>query len=147
MNALSHIDSGVYVVASEECADAVVNQGAAAGLYVARLAGRDIVTKQAFLDAAASAFQFPDYFGHNWDAFEDCLQDLVWTAPNGCILVLDHFDRFALSEPHEWAIGLEILQRTIDAAPPNGKPRLVLLRGPRSAAPGIPAWESGSRDT
>lgn len=25
----------------------------------------------------ASAFQFPDYYGHNWDAFNDCMGDFV----------------------------------------------------------------------
>jgi hypothetical protein len=37
------------------------------------LDGRAIDGKAAFLAAAAQAMQFPSYFGHNWDAFEECI--------------------------------------------------------------------------
>ena len=43
--------------------------------------------KAAFLAACARDLHFPDYFGGNWDAFEECLRDfgtgptlLVWTG-------------------------------------------------------------------
>jgi RNAse (barnase) inhibitor barstar len=25
----------------------------------------------------AEAFAFPDYYGHNWDAFDECIRDVV----------------------------------------------------------------------
>lgn len=30
----------------------------------------------------AAALQFPYYFGHNWDAFDECLADLNWLPAN-----------------------------------------------------------------
>jgi RNAse (barnase) inhibitor barstar len=34
-------------------------------------------TDQALFNIFAENLQFPDYFGHNWDAFNECLSDLV----------------------------------------------------------------------
>jgi RNAse (barnase) inhibitor barstar len=35
-------------------------------------------SKHDLLDWYAKALQFPAYFGHNWDALEECLCDLSW---------------------------------------------------------------------
>ncbi|MEZ5186623.1 MAG: barstar family protein [Candidatus Nanopelagicales bacterium] len=37
--------------------------------------------KQAFLRACALSLAFPDYFGHNWDAFEESLGEFVAQHP------------------------------------------------------------------
>ncbi|TCO50820.1 barstar family protein [Actinocrispum wychmicini] len=51
--------------------------------------GREIRGKAAMLDALATALDFPDYFGHNYDALNDLVNDLppgehtvVWRAPD-----------------------------------------------------------------
>lgn len=36
----------------------------------------------------ASAMQFPDYFGNNWDALDECLNDMEWLPADGYCLVL-----------------------------------------------------------
>jgi len=40
--------------------------------------GHKATIEAAFFDEAAAAWQFPYYFGENWDAFEECLADLEW---------------------------------------------------------------------
>lgn len=40
------------------------------------LRGRKCRDAARFFDEAAAALQFPDYFGENWSAFKDCLEDL-----------------------------------------------------------------------
>lgn len=34
------------------------------------------------------AMRFPDYFGKNWDAFDECIGDLEWMPANGYFLIL-----------------------------------------------------------
>lgn len=40
-----------------------------------RFTREDVGAKELFLSALASALQFPDYFGGNWDAVDECLND------------------------------------------------------------------------
>lgn len=56
------------------------------------LDSRAATDKPSFLAAAARDLQFPEYFGANWDAFEECLRDfvtqrrpvlVVWTGAAG----------------------------------------------------------------
>lgn len=42
------------------------------------LDGRTIADKHSLLTAIGHALDFPDYYGVNWDALEECLADLSW---------------------------------------------------------------------
>jgi len=46
------------------------------GFEVLRIEGDSIESKEELLDAVAEGFGFPDWFGRNWDALEECLRDL-----------------------------------------------------------------------
>ncbi|HEY6736997.1 MAG TPA: barstar family protein [Candidatus Saccharimonadia bacterium] len=46
--------------------------------------GHRSVTLKSFMQEAAAAFQFPYYFGENWSAYDDCINDASW--------LLNHFD-------------------------------------------------------
>jgi len=47
-----------------------------------------IGTKESLFDVVSTGLLFPEYFGRNWDALEECLRDLAW-LPAGCV-VIDH---------------------------------------------------------
>jgi ribonuclease inhibitor len=36
----------------------------------------DAATRQGLHDLLFEAFQFPDYYGSNWDAFDECIRDV-----------------------------------------------------------------------
>ena len=59
------------------------------------LDGSHIESKLEFLDAVAAALSFPDYFGRNWDALDECLRDV--TDPT--ILEWADAERFAEADP------------------------------------------------
>ena len=55
------------------------------------LDGRGLADKHSLLSALGRALDFPDYYGENWDALEECLADLSWREGPVC-LVIQHAD-------------------------------------------------------
>jgi len=50
--------------------------------------GTKMRTLAALFDEMAAALQFPDYFGENWDALDECLADLSWLPAAGYVLLI-----------------------------------------------------------
>jgi len=48
-----------------------------------------VMGKEGLLDLISKVMNFPDYFGKNWDALNDCLTDSHVIPNNGCILFLE----------------------------------------------------------
>jgi RNAse (barnase) inhibitor barstar len=81
--------------------------------------------KNGFLKAIAKALRFPDYFGHNWDAFYDCLLDLKHDDGAGTLLVLRDASGFAKAEPEEFAAAVDTLMDAADYW--KGENRVLLV--------------------
>ena len=84
----------------------------------------------------ATRLAFPGYFGHNWDAFEDCLADLVAQQPRR-LAVTDAAELLADEPPRQLGILLAVLGTV--AEPATGKPagpslRVILLAAPAGTA-------------
>ncbi len=93
------------------------------------LDGAGIEDKERFLNRAATVLRFPDYFGNNWDAFEDCLTDMSWHETEGFLILYNHFEVFADHAPDQFKIALEILRDSADYWRDQRKPLFVFLRG------------------
>ncbi|MDB5987787.1 MAG: hypothetical protein JWR16_2840 [Nevskia sp.] len=63
----------------------------------------------AFLLALGKTLGFPEHFGRNLDAFNDCLSDLDVPQDGGFVLVLREFEQVAASFPTEAHAILDIL--------------------------------------
>jgi len=63
------------------------------------------VGKDQALQELAKALEFPDYFGGNLDALNDCLSTLRIPIDSGRAVVLERFDRLYASE-RDWAWNL-----------------------------------------
>lgn len=83
--------------------------------------------KDELLDALARSLGFPDYFGHNWDALEECLMDLDW-LPEGAVAIV-HQDLPLSSTPADQELYLEILAQAEMKWPAEGR-ELVLVFPP-----------------
>lgn len=58
------------------------------GLVVMEGSVSEVRTDQELFSVVAAAMQFPDYFGNNWDALDECLGDMDWLPSDGYLLVL-----------------------------------------------------------
>ena len=58
------------------------------GFVLKIIKGRQCKTPTSLFAEFAQALKFPDYFGHNWDAMEECLADLEWLPAKGYILLV-----------------------------------------------------------
>ena len=59
------------------------------GFEVLTIAGDSIGSKEELLDAIAEGFGFPDWFGRNWDALEECLRDLDAVNDGYALVITD----------------------------------------------------------
>lgn len=69
---------------------------------------RDCRDRHDALERIATALQFPDWFGGNWDALADCLDDLSWLPAAGYVLLLDHAVDWRGKDPEGFAVLLDI---------------------------------------
>jgi RNAse (barnase) inhibitor barstar len=63
--------------------------------------GHKATTKPAFFDECAAAWQFPYYFGENWDAFEECLTDLQWLPAEAYVFCVTRAVHLLEKEPSD----------------------------------------------
>jgi RNAse (barnase) inhibitor barstar len=91
--------------------------------------------KEGFLSAVAQALTFPAWFGHNWDALEDCLTDLSWQQAPGYLVILAHADAFRAADEPAFRMALRIFDAAADHWREDGIPfwTLVDLSGDTSA--------------
>lgn len=113
---------------------------------------------QALLDEVSAAFQFPSYFGENWDALDECMSEIDWLPIEGGILLVvkDAGDVLVAERPDTLAVFVEVLQRSareyanpIELGESWDRPALpfhvVLHSDPREFTDAIKRWkESGA---
>jgi RNAse (barnase) inhibitor barstar len=65
------------------------------------LRGKHCGTREELLDEFARGLDFPQYFGRNWDALEDCLTDLEWLSAEAFVLIITNADQVLRNSPGE----------------------------------------------
>ena len=100
----------VHVITlAPEAAAALCSLAASLGMDAARIDLDGCTGKAEFLTRTAAALGFPAWFGHNWDAFFDCLTDLSWRPALGYVLILEHAIELQATEPEVFDTAFAIL--------------------------------------
>jgi RNAse (barnase) inhibitor barstar len=80
------------------------------GFALRVIKGAKCQTTAGLLTECARALDFPDYFGRNWDALEECLADLEWLPAKGYILLITDAAHVLPDDEAEYETFLEILR-------------------------------------
>ena len=106
---------------------------------------RNARNKASFMSAAAEALHLPGYFGHNWDAFEEVMNDFPRLAaagpdahPRGHLILIDRSSPLRYAAPDELRTALDILRTAVENLRGESVPLAVLVRGAGPRARELP---------
>jgi len=80
------------------------------GFVLHLVRGAKCRTAVALFREFARALKFPDYFGHNWDALEECLADLEWLPAKGYVLAVTEAEQVLIKAEDDYSTFLEVLR-------------------------------------
>ena len=78
---------------------------------VVNLQGQRMRTLDSLFREYAREFHFPDYFGYNWPAFDECMKDLEETPARAYITVISDAENVLADNPEE----LETFMRHLES--------------------------------
>ena len=82
----------------------------AVGWRSVRIDLRGCIDKVGLLERTAQALHFPAWFGHNWDAWFDCLADLGWMPATGYVFIFENADALRNTSPEAFDTAVSILE-------------------------------------
>jgi RNAse (barnase) inhibitor barstar len=100
----SYLNSGVYGAGKLRSIRVVKTASIDNRLDYTHIDLKQATDKESFLKLVASALHFPDYFGMNWDALNDCLTDLSWKPAEGYVILFTNFQTITENMASEMAI-------------------------------------------
>jgi RNAse (barnase) inhibitor barstar len=80
--------------------------------YIANIEGNNCKSLEDLFSEFARAFQFPDYFGGNWAALDECINDLEWLPSSNYVVLIKNANLVLDSEPKQLQTLLRILRNT-----------------------------------
>jgi RNAse (barnase) inhibitor barstar len=90
---------------------------------------KTIRTKDQFLEHCAKVCNFPEYYGTNWDALEDCLRDMEWVEARGFVILFEQFKAYVENSPDKFDETLDIFKDAADHWRDEGKLFAVFVHG------------------
>ena len=118
---------GVWFLPGGE-ARALQSAAKKAGYTYVHIDGSKIERKEQLLNHLATALRLPKTFGHNWDALEECLNDLEGDG-EGFVIHYDHIDGLLGAHPDQFETLVEILRDAVGSWKEDDEALVVLLSG------------------
>jgi RNAse (barnase) inhibitor barstar len=95
-----------------------------------KLHGCSIDSKETLLHVIAKEMMFPDYFGNNWDALDECMRDLTeWLPANGYVVLFEDAHLFCKSAPNDFLTFIDIVAGIADEWSHGKMPFFLILMG------------------
>lgn len=116
-------------------ADEILDALRGAEFDLVRINLATVSDKEQLLGHLASALAFPQWFGHNWDALEDCLTDLSWRAKHRHVLLIEGFQNLRSRRPDDFGVLVDVLASSAQYWSERGRPFFaVFLDGENALA-------------
>lgn len=117
---------GVYS-APRQVMDELLAAAEASGFATFRIDLATVLDKEGLFERLATALEFPNWFGRNWDALADCLGDLSWMEAKGYVILLEHSDDFRSSNSADFTTALQVFESAAEVWRDEGVPFWVLV--------------------
>jgi Barstar (barnase inhibitor) len=103
---------GLYTLDQGESIATLLDIAKRSNFQVFHLEGQQNASLDRYFEAIADLFQFPDYFGGNWDAVVDCLTDLSWDDGDRILIVYSNYQ--GLRQGDDWDVAMEVWSDAIE---------------------------------
>lgn len=123
--------AGVWFLPGNGDARAVQSAAKKARYTYVHIDGSKIERKEQLLNALATALRLPTSFGHNWDALEECLNDLEGDG-EGYVIYYDHIDGLLVAHPDQFETLVEILRDAVESWKEDDEALVVIFSGTKA---------------
>ncbi len=111
-----------------------------AALVTVRIDIGQVQSKREFLAQMAEALNFPEWFGHNWDALNDCLTDLSWLGGTGWVVIIENAKNFAEANTEDFATAVRVCKSATEYWRETPQPLWILFYDPADWNSGLPLF-------
>lgn len=95
-------------------------------------------TPRETLQLLGRAFEFPAWYGANFDALRDCLTDPDWHPKQGIVLQISGPDRLRRNDPEALVTLIDVLRSAAAERSATGVPLWILLTSPARGVLDLP---------
>lgn len=83
-------------------------------IVLRKIDGNNCSTIDTLFDEFSKVFEFPDYFGNNWPALNECLNDLDWLPGKAYLLFIHDTDKITETSDASFNTLVKLLERSVN---------------------------------